>query len=139
MSQLGCQLHEGIRQHTWSTVARVQSGLRTMRPAFLRPSNACCSKVRIDTEGGGNADHTGDVTSWTRCLSVENVSSTTPAGPLRSYKTAIEVHTDIQENGTVFGLVDNMVTEDLIVQGSRLADNARHGVIRWITKRYDCP
>lgn len=40
-------------RHTWSTVTRVQSGRRTLRPAFLRPSKAW-----------------GDVTSWTRCLSM---------------------------------------------------------------------
>ena len=27
---------------TWSVVAKVQSGLRTPRPAFFKPSNACC-------------------------------------------------------------------------------------------------
>lgn len=29
---------------TWSTVARVQSGLRTVRLAFLRPSKACYNR-----------------------------------------------------------------------------------------------
>lgn len=37
----------------WSTVARVQSVLRTLRPAFRRPSKAC-----------------GEVTSWTKCRSM---------------------------------------------------------------------
>ena len=37
----------------WSAVASVRSGLRTLRPASRRPSNAC-----------------GLVTSWTRCRSM---------------------------------------------------------------------
>ena len=31
------------QKRTWSTVARVQSGLRTFRLAFRSPSNACCT------------------------------------------------------------------------------------------------
>jgi hypothetical protein len=39
---------DGDSGHTWSTVARVQSGLRTFRPAFRRPSKACCGRVSVD-------------------------------------------------------------------------------------------
>ncbi len=38
---------------SWSMVATVRSGRRTLRPASSRPSNAC-----------------GEVTSWTRCRSM---------------------------------------------------------------------
>ncbi|KAJ6444371.1 3-isopropylmalate dehydratase [Purpureocillium lavendulum] len=39
--QLTGQETGSSRIRTWSVVARVQSGLRTLRPAFLRPSKAC--------------------------------------------------------------------------------------------------
>ena len=37
---------ESLGLLTWSVVARVQSGLRTLRPAFFRPSKACYALKR---------------------------------------------------------------------------------------------
>lgn len=65
-------VREGVFKEalTWSVVARVQSGRRTLRPAFLRPSKACCSQSQTRTgyafDRQGEGELTGDVTSCTR-------------------------------------------------------------------------
>lgn len=63
--------------HTWSVVAKVQSGRLTRRPAVRRPSNACCLpqlSASAKDSTPGHVARTGEVTSWTRCLSTAIIS-----------------------------------------------------------------
>ena len=62
---------------------------------------------------------TGEVTSWTRCLSARRL-----ANPAKAQR--VSSRTDIQQDGSIVGLVDDMVVKDLIVQRSRLLDNSGH-------------
>jgi hypothetical protein len=74
----------------------------------------------MDCDWNATDEHTGEVTSWTRCLSIEAIRT-------RPTEEAHPQPTDIQQNGAILLLVDNMGIQDLIVQGLGLLISGGHG------------
>ena len=72
-----------------------------------------------DRTGGGN--RTGEVTSWTRCLSSLHVSH------FHLDVRCPACCTDIEQDGPVISFVNDVSVKDLVVQGTRRTDRSRHG------------
>ena len=108
--------------HTWSTVARVQSGLRTLRLAFLRPSKACCvGSVSL-------ADAATRCSYWRRHF-VHQVPICTLSEKAPSHGM-VRKRTDVEQNCAIVFFVDDVVLEDLVVQGLWGFHCRRHVVSR---------
>ena len=114
---------EELMGHTWSTVTSVQSGRRTFLLAFLRPSKACYGGGQSGSWLGSGLVATATywrshlVDEMSVCRSV-NFSFSLPANRNR--------HTDKQQNGAIFLLVDNVGVEYLVIQGLGLLIGGGH-------------
>lgn len=64
---------------------------------------------------------TGEVTSWTKCLSVSLLVS-----GYFSRLTIEIMHTDIEQNSAIKSLIDDMILKDLVVESSRRTFSSRH-------------
>jgi hypothetical protein len=66
-----------------------------------------------------NELHTGEVTSWTKCLSIQKLVSC-------SAKERRSLHTDVEQNCAVESLIYDMVLENLIVESLRTTVGSGH-------------
>lgn len=135
VTQLRCCRLQGIVMRSIAACARrrSQTQMRCRRRSVRLPFRSSFLHIISLFE-----QLTGEVTSWTRCRSIEeekkkrNESVGVPvqhglvffcALPLGRDRTK---RTDVQQQGAVQLLVDNVVAQDLVVEGSWCALNSRH-------------